>query len=237
MNKGNGNFIRKHNKDKNYTTIDNNIYKNKKLSLKAKGLMSMLLSFAENWEFSEAGLTTLSSDGRTSVRSGLVELEENGYLVRTQYRNEQGNFGGYVYNLYEIPITVKPLSENPTSVTEHNKELSNKELKELSTNEYSSDLMDFEIFWRAYPNQKSKGQAIKTFDKLVKEGVITQDVMKLILKDLEKRKGYENWLKEDGRYIPHPSTYLNALSWADVYEVSTRYQDKKPIVEIEMAGV
>lgn len=127
----NGNIIKKH-KNSNFTVVDNDILKNKNLSLKAKGLLIMLLSLPDDWEFSEAGLTVLSKDGRDGLRSGLKELETFGYLKRTQ-EISGGKFGRIIYNIFEIPLLEKPMSEKPItekpmSEIPHNKELNNKEL-------------------------------------------------------------------------------------------------------------
>ena len=88
----------------------------------------------------------------------------------------------------------------------------------------------FNEFWEKYPRKINKKKAK---DKYVKS--VDEETHKKIIKDLEVRKNSNFW--EDEQYIPHPTTYLNGERWNDVYEVSTRYQDKKPIVEIEMAGV
>lgn len=74
---------------------------------------------------------------------------------------------------------------------------------------------DFDLFWQAYPKKVSKGQAIKTFNKVVKD----EETLNLILCDLEKRKNYTGWLKENGQFIPYPSTYLNNTGWEDEYDI------------------
>ena len=139
MNYGNGNIIRKH-KNTNFTVVDNEILRNNKLSLKAKGLLVILLSLPDDWEFSVSGLSSLSKDGRDSTRSTLKELEEHNYLKMEQTKNNDGMFGNVIYNVYEVPFTGNPSTDNPftdkpfTDIP-HNKELNNKELnnKELNT--------------------------------------------------------------------------------------------------------
>ena len=150
MNNGNGNIIRKHTKDKEFTVIDNNIFKNTELSLKAKGLITMMLSFSDNWEFSINGLAKLSTDGVSSVRSGLDELEEKGYLEREKADRNSGKFSKMIFHIYEIPtVCEKPTrinrhgktdTDKPTRILAYNKELSNKVLnnKELSNKELIS---------------------------------------------------------------------------------------------------
>lgn len=102
-------------KNKNYSVISNYHLQDKELSLKAKGLMCLMLSLPEDWDFSIKGLATLSKDGKDCVMNILKELEENNYLIRNQKINEKGQFNGYEYLLYEKPQTEKPCSENPNT--------------------------------------------------------------------------------------------------------------------------
>ena len=107
-------------KESNYTTIDNNIFRNKNLSLKARGLLATMLSFPEEWDYTVAGLCSILKDGKSSIQSGLKELEETGYLVRTQTKDPSGRFSNAEYILYESPLAKKPLTvdmpaENPTA--------------------------------------------------------------------------------------------------------------------------
>lgn len=102
-------------KNKNYSVISNYHLQDKELSLKAKGLMCLMLSLPDDWDFSIKGLATLSKDGKESVMNVLKELEENNYLIRNQRVNKKGQFNGYEYLLYEKPQTEKPCSENPNT--------------------------------------------------------------------------------------------------------------------------
>ena len=73
---------------KNYTVMSNHHFKNKNLSLKAKGLLSLMLSLPDNWNYNMHGLAFLSRDGIDSVRSAIQELEHSGYVQRNIVRNE-----------------------------------------------------------------------------------------------------------------------------------------------------
>lgn len=101
------------NKTENYTVMSNTHFKEKGMSYKAKGLLSVMLSLPDNWDYSIAGLETLSKDGKDSIMSALTELEQFGYLKRTQITDERGRFNGYDYDIYENPITENPQQENP----------------------------------------------------------------------------------------------------------------------------
>lgn len=125
-------------KNENYTVLSNYHFKEKGLSLKAKGLLSLMLSLPEDWDYSVAGLVTLSKDGRDSVNGALKELEQFGYLKRSQAIDERGKFSGYNYEIFEQPIEAEkageipaPFTENPSTekpTTENPQQLSNKEL-------------------------------------------------------------------------------------------------------------
>ena len=219
-------MIRKHNKDKDFTIIDNNIFKNSELTLKAKGLLCLMLSLQDGWEFSNSGLSKLSKDGIDSVKSGLDELEEQGYLIR-EYTRVNGRFGNVVFNLYEIPhhsgktVNGKTVAEKPSTEIPHNKELNNKGLsnKEL----INKTIGRFNEFYDSYPKKVSKGQAEKTFSKLVKDKVIDDVVLDKIIADLKKREFFDGW--KDRKYIPNPSTYLNNYGWLDEYNVSEQKEE------------
>ena len=98
---------------KDYTVMANFHLRDRNLSLKAKGVMSFMLSLPDTWDFSMEGLAICSKDGVDSVRSALKELEDSGYLVRSRARDEKGKVGKAIYDLYEKPALEKPILENP----------------------------------------------------------------------------------------------------------------------------
>ena len=91
-------------KTQNYTVMSNHHLRNKEMSLKAKGLMSLMLSLPPTWDYSIGGLVAICKESHTSIRSALKELEQNRYLVRERINSEKGYFT-YEYTLYEIPHT------------------------------------------------------------------------------------------------------------------------------------
>ena len=76
-------------KNREYVVMNNKFLRNKEMSLKAKGLMSLMLSLPDDWDYSINGLATLSKDGKDSVMSALKELEKFGYLERKRINNEK----------------------------------------------------------------------------------------------------------------------------------------------------
>ena len=83
------------------------------MSLKAKGLLSLMLSLPDEWDYSVRGLVTLSKDGKASVMKALAELEDFRYLKMIRARDEAGRFAGYDYEVFEHPYTDSPYTENP----------------------------------------------------------------------------------------------------------------------------
>lgn len=103
------------NKTKNFTVMSNYHLSDKRISLRAKGLLSLMLSLPDDWNYSIAGLTKYTKDGKDAIMTILKELEDNNYLVRTQLTNDKGQFAGYDYDIYEVPQTEKPFTEKPNT--------------------------------------------------------------------------------------------------------------------------
>lgn len=93
------------NKTKNYTVMSNRHFKERKMSLKAKGLLSMMLSLPADWDYSINGLTAICKENETTVKSTLNELKEFGYLVVTKKMPNETTTGRfeYIYDIYEQP--------------------------------------------------------------------------------------------------------------------------------------
>lgn len=105
-------------KNTNFTVMSNHHLKNKNLSLKAKGLLSQMLSLPDEWDYSLNGLAYINKEGKDSVREAIKELEREGYIVRTRIRDDKGLLGKAEYVIYETPhlenTDFQPKSENPT---------------------------------------------------------------------------------------------------------------------------
>lgn len=132
--------------NKNYTHMSNYHFYDKTLSWKAKGILSNMLSLPESWDYSLAGLATLSSDGMTATRSAIKELEEHGYLIRKAIRKD-GRICDWEYIIYECPKIMREQNQTldeqdienqvvENQQVENHTQLNTKELntKELNTN-------------------------------------------------------------------------------------------------------
>jgi hypothetical protein len=105
-------------RNKGYTVMSNHHLRNKELTLKAKGLLSQMLSLPEDWDYTLAGLSQINREKIDAIREAIKELERAGYIVRSRERDEKGRLRGADYVIYEQPHTEPtpdlPTLENPT---------------------------------------------------------------------------------------------------------------------------
>ncbi len=101
-----------------YTVMSNHHLRNKELTLKAKGLLSQMLSLPEDWHYTLAGLSYINRESIDAIRTAVWELEKAGYITRRQGRDEKGKMTAIEYTIYEQPQLPPPLNnpalENPT---------------------------------------------------------------------------------------------------------------------------
>lgn len=148
-------------KNRNYTTMSNYHLRDRRLSLKAKGLLSLILSLPDGWDYSVRGLAAICKESPDGIATPLKELEKHGYLFREQTRESNGRMGKVEYVIFEQPqealpkqetpctekpYTVKPdtaipISERPHTVTpaQINKEEENTEKENTEINNYLSN--------------------------------------------------------------------------------------------------
>lgn len=105
-------------KTRDFTVMSNYHLRDRELSCKACGLLSKMLSLPDTWDYTTRGLAAICKDGVDSISSALRELEQRGYLVRTQVRDERGRIADVRYDIYETPQehtpdTAEPHTENP----------------------------------------------------------------------------------------------------------------------------
>ena len=230
----------------NYTTMSNRHLRDERLSLRAIGLMSKMLSLPEDWDYTVKGLCAIVKEGREAVRKALMELEAAGYLVREQGRSSGGNFAGNDYTLYEEPrvvdsplpkkpTTVKPTTVLPTTVNPPQlNNLINKETKELrhapaAAAKWEPDM--FERFWKAYPSKgrKDKVGARREWDRLKPDRKLMMDMSAA----LERAKTSDTWQRGIG--IPYACRWLSHRRWEDVPDSELTPLEEEP-PERRLAG-
>ena len=142
------------NKNKNYTVMSNVHLRDKALPLKAKGLLSLMLSLPEDWDYSMRGLAKLSADGLDSTRAAVKALERSGYVVRRQLYDARGRFSNNEYTVFEIPqssspssdlpLTGKPSTEKPSSDAPLSEKPSQINTEQVITQERNTDLNNYQ---------------------------------------------------------------------------------------------
>lgn len=178
----------------NYTVMSNYHLKDKNLSLKAKGLLSMMLSLPDEWDFSVNGLVAICKESKTAIQNTLKELEECGYLVRTRIHDEKGRID-YIYDIFEK--THSPQTENLCTVnrcTDNQPQLNTKELNTEESNtkdkkeRKTTKRQSYDEQIEAYTDNEDLRQALKAFiqmRKLIKKP-LTDHALKLNLGTLNK---------------------------------------------------
>ncbi len=99
-------------KEKDFVQISNRILINPDISLKAKGMLSLILSLPENWDFSIEGIASKCKESKESIRTALKELEKAGYIKRSRMRSVDGKITKMEYEIFEEPYKDTPSSEN-----------------------------------------------------------------------------------------------------------------------------
>lgn len=183
------------NKTKDYTVMANYHFRDKNLSLKAKGLLSMMLSLPDGWGYSVEGLVKLSADGRESIMATLKELEKFHYLKRSQARDNSGKLGEAIYDIFEQPssenpttakpTTEKPSSENPTLLNTNRLNTNN---KKVSKKQVAKPVENFDsIIQKSTESTELRDSLIEfvKFRKLIKKPM-TNKALELIIAKLNK---------------------------------------------------
>ena len=177
-----------------YTVMSNHHLRNKELSLKAKGLLSQMLSLPEDWDYTLAGLSHINREKIDAIREAVKELEKAGYIVRSRERDEKGRLRGADYVIYEQPqprepeaatsggqppILDLPALENPTQL---NKDISSKEksITDLSSTHsfpfHSLNPLPFEQGEAASPPERKRTEAksnsaVEIYREIIKDNI------------------------------------------------------------------
>lgn len=206
---------------KGFTTVYRSVAQDKRLSLKTRGLFLLLQSLPEDWKYTVAGLAAVAGCGKDQIRNCLKELLEVGYLVKEQAHDTGGKFSENVFILQEeapplsgnpttvFPTTEKPSTGNPT-VQNNNITNNDNNIPPIVPQEVDTWVL-FDRFWKAYPRRQYKDRARKAWAKLDPDVALCRKMAAA----LEKFKLSRQWNRDNGDYIPHPSTWLNGKCWED----------------------
>ena len=171
-------------KTKGYTVMSNHHLRNHALSLKAKGLLSQMLSLPEDWNYTLQGLAQINKESIDAIREAVRELERAGYIKRSRERDERGCLRGTVYTIYEQPhagptseepAQALPTLENPTQLITKD----TKKRKRQSTDLSITDSIPFPSGFPESPTQKRTETmgSFESYRELILEN-IDYDVLK-----------------------------------------------------------
>ena len=227
-------------KNRNYTVMSNYHLRETEMTLKAKGLLSVILSLPPDWDYSIAGLVAISKENETAIKTALKELKKFGYLKITKMMPNETESGRieYSYDIYEEPSEAlkaefqslekqeaekQPL-ENPGQLSINNQSTKNKVNKNKKDNNdqpaklaESVLLAEFEELWKDYPRKQGKNSAQKAYVKARRSGIDKATVQDGITR-------YNAQIKAnnvDMKYVKQGSTWFNQQCWDDEYAAST----------------
>ena len=197
-----------HSFDDHFTQIPNSWLRDTRLSLKAIGLLSQIMSHSPGWNMSVRALAKSNGTGIGTIKSAVTELETHGYLRRseTQKKNADGTFADYDWTTtdpFQNPVTVKPRHGEIAHKEEH---ISIEE-KDIKNNERTKAQFEelFTEFWNAYPRKLDKAKAFRAFKSALKRAKF-EDVLAGVI-------AYRNDPKRDPEFTKYPATWLNSDSW------------------------
>lgn len=222
--------------EEHYTIVSNAWARDERLSLKARGLLTLILSHRVGWNITIESLAKTNPEGKAAIRTAVNELEDNGYLRREHVRDDGGSFVGYDYALtdppafdfrtgaFDFPTTDNPTTDNPTSDNRtHKKTISKK------TNEIEDQLLevpaptargpsapyteDFLEWWSHYPLKKGKGSAFKAWKKI--RGV----PLEVLIAGADR---YANDPNRRPEFTKYPQGWLSERRWEDEDSIPAR---------------
>lgn len=234
------------NKNKNYTVMSNTHLRDMGLSLKAKGLLSVMLSLPETWDYSIAGLVAICKENETAVKSALKELKESGYLVITRIMPNETKSGRieYIYDIYEEPQKQEPQKQEVENLVveiqavENQGQLNtNKEnTKELNTDISNTDYISvegkFREFVDSYPKPVNEYEAYRVWVSLNMDA----ELFAKLMAGLSDWKRSEQWTKNNGQYITNAITFLRERRWETRPPQEQKVQQKVSNIDHHVAN-
>jgi hypothetical protein len=187
--------IRKH-QTKDYTIMSNYHFRDKNLSLKAKGLLSEMLSLPDKWEYSIVGLVAINKESQTSIKSALEELKENKYLIVTKQKSgETGQFE-YTYDIYEQPYEdIEKENEDVENLDIKNPDIENLHMGNVIQYNTNNKILNNKILNNKILNNKllnnninKKEKKESEFDKLINDKIQNDELKDAIYEFIKMRK-------------------------------------------------
>ena len=192
-------------KTRNYTVMSNQHLRDRSLSLKAKGLLSLMLSLPEDWDYTTRGLARICRDGLDSICATVRELEGAGYIVRKRERRADGTLGGIEYTILEQPRQVgAPKRENPVqaeNALDAPKRAFPEQVEPVLEKPEQENPVQLNIQEQSKEIQNT--DVIKSFSSFLREGKSVQE------NGVERREAYREQIRENIDY-DYLTNYTNA---------------------------
>ena len=202
-------------KNRDYQAISNAIFRDNKLSLKAKGLLALVLTLPDDWDFSIAGISAIVKEGKTAIYGAIDELKDNGYCSVNQLRNENGVIAGNDYTFYENPRLENPNTDNQPQqnndniIANTNISLSNEQSKDLKEEKSKKEDDEFvERMYKLYPTRCPVrniylGKCYKDKERIKRllKTYSQEDIERVIKHEIDEKYGKS--------YMSNFSTFLN----------------------------
>ena len=164
-----------------YTVMSNYHLRDKRLSLKAKGLLSQMLSLPEDWDYTLAGLCYINRESKDAIRTAIRELEQAGYIRRRQTTDRGGKFAGNEYTIYERPqeplpgepSSEKPSSGNPTTGKPLSEKPTQRNIEKQKTDRQSTDSIPFRAAEPPEPKrtETSLADRMEDYRELIRDNI------------------------------------------------------------------
>lgn len=208
-----------------YTQIANAALRDKTLPLAVRGFFALMLSLPDSTDRTVSYFAKAGGISKDTVYKYFGILEESGYLTREQQHGNGGKFAPNVYDLNDTPCrkkpcTVLPDTEEPCTEKSDTKERTLTKNTPIAPTGGESDAekkteaeraMLFNRFWACYPRKVNKQAARRAWEKLKPDLLLCSQMSQA----LKRQMASEEWQRDGGRYIPHPSTWLNGRRWED----------------------
>lgn len=220
-------------KTSKYTTISNVFLRDKNLSLKAKGFLTVIMALPDDWDFSIKGICSILKEGKSAVYGVVQELKENRYCKTTPSRDEKGLILGLDYMFYEEPYEEEPQQDNPHTENRDMDNMPQLNTKDNKENNRTKDLPKEERIDKSIPKKKAKFDA---YADLSYVDAVYADVWKewleykdAINKQYNVQKGAIMQYKSLLKYADNNPVLANAIvkrsiehSWLGFFELSDK---------------
>lgn len=223
------------NKTKDFTIMSNHHLRDKNLSLKAKGLLSFMLSLPEDWDYSLKGLVSICKENKDAIRSALTELKMNNYLIIEPIRDKLGKFG-YNYLIYEMPFKIplkninypnngyphpeSPCSDNSPQI------ITNKEIDKIDKN-INHNRLTLELIKMDYisSNDAITLKFDQLFDDYLKDNKTYYELYNAI-HYIVPRVISRNFIDEDGKNIINKYSYFKSAIESNFEKLNNNNKEK-----------